>query len=60
MKIKEFKLIYLIVRENNKVIYEGMAESAPEDVISRDISKIRLENGKAIIDCWHNCSFLVK
>jgi hypothetical protein len=51
MKIKEFKLIYLIVRENNKVIYEGMAESAPEDVISRDISKIRLENGKAIIDC---------
>ncbi len=49
MKINEFRLIDIIVKENDKIIYKGPAEQAPDEIKCLECKEIKLANGKADI-----------
>ena len=47
MTIKEFNLLEIIVYDNEKEIYRGMCEDAPDELKNRQI-KIEGNEGKAL------------
>ncbi len=49
MKIDEFRLVTLIIKENDNIIYDGPAENAPEELKKTECKEIKIQNGRAEI-----------
>ena len=43
MKIKELRLINITVKENEKVIYQGTVEDAPEELKDKEYTKAEFD-----------------
>lgn len=49
MKLKEIRLYKVKVIENDNVLFDDIAEKLPEELKEKDIIKIDLDDGEAIV-----------
>ena len=49
MKINEFRLVNLLVKNGENTIYDGPSEDAPEEIKEAECKEITLCNGKVNI-----------
>ena len=49
MKIKEFNLLEIDVYDNDKLLYSGKCEEAPEELKQREIKIDKIQGKKLII-----------
>ena len=50
MKVKELRLLKLIIKQDGKTIYEGKAEDTPEELKEQHYKKIYFEGVDVIIE----------
>ena len=50
LKIKELRLLNLIIKQNGTIIYQGKTEDVPEDIKEMTYKKIYFEGVDVIIE----------
>ena len=50
IKIKDMRLLDVIVKKDEQVIYEGRVEEAPEEIKNTTYKKIEFDMGKVILE----------
>lgn len=50
MKIKELRLLNVIIKQNEKIIYQGKTEDVPEDLKEKEYKRIYFEGADIILE----------
>ncbi len=50
MKIKELRLVDIVVNKDGNTIYEGSAENATNNLLECDCQSLEIINNKVVID----------
>ncbi len=50
MKIKELRLLDILIKQGNDIIYEGKVEDLPENLKEREYENINFDGTKVIIE----------
>lgn len=50
VKIRDMRLLNVIIKKDNEIIYEGKVEEAPEEIKNSTYKKIEFNTGKVILE----------
>ena len=50
VKIRDMRLLNVIVKKDNEIIYEGKVEDAPEEIKNLTYKKIEFDMGKVLLE----------
>ncbi len=50
MKIKELKLLDVLIKKDDTTIFEGKVEDSPSELLNLEISNVKLDGKKVIIE----------
>ena len=50
MKIKEFRLLNITIKQNEQILFEGKTEDVPEDLKDKEYDKIYFEGVDVIVE----------
>ncbi len=50
MKIKEFRLLNITIKQNEKIIYQGSAEEIPENLKELEYEKIYFDGVDVVVE----------